>query len=85
MMFLDQSEAAMATQREKFASQADPELLAAMRAAAAEEGRQLQAVLEDAMREYLERRRGRLPAPEVTEALAASIAEFDSLYARLAR
>lgn len=84
-MFLDDLEAAVANAREKFASQADPELLAAMRAVAADEGRQLQAVLEDAMREYLERRQGGGPRPEVTEALAASIAEFDSLYERLAR
>lgn len=84
-MFLDDLEAAVANAREKFASQADPELLAAMRAVAADEGRQLQAVLEDAMREYLERRRGGGPRPEVMEALAASIAEFDSLYERLAR
>lgn len=75
----------MARAREKFASQADPALLAAMRAVAAEEGRQLQAVLEDAMREYLERRQGTVPRADVTEALAASILEFDSLYERLAR
>jgi hypothetical protein len=75
----------MAPTREKFASQADPEILAAMRAVAAEEGRQLQAVLEDAMREYLARRSGAAVDPAVAEALAASIAEFDSLYERLAR
>jgi len=75
----------MAPAREKFASQADPEILAAMRAVAAEEGRQLQAVLEDAMREYLARRSGAAVDPAVAEALAASIAEFDSLYERLAR
>lgn len=75
----------MAPTREKFASQADPEVLAAMRAVASQEGRQLQAVLEDAMREYLARRSGAAPDPSVAEALAASIAEFDSLYERLAR
>ncbi|MBJ7248108.1 MAG: hypothetical protein JHD05_03580 [Thermoleophilia bacterium] len=71
--------------REKFASQADPEVLAAMREAAAGEGRQLQAVIEDAMREYLERRATDRPRPQVVQALAESIAEFDSLYARLAQ
>ena len=45
-MFLDEPEAVVASAREKFASQADPELLAAMRAVAADEGRQLQAVLQ---------------------------------------
>ena len=71
--------------REKFASQADPEVLAAMREAAAGEGRQLQAVIEDAMREYLERRATDRPRPQVVQALAESSAEFDSLYARLAQ
>lgn len=71
--------------REKFASQADPEVLAGMREAAAAEGRQLQAVIEDAMREYLERRATDRPRPQVVQALAESIAEFDSLYARLAQ
>lgn len=71
--------------REKFASQADPDVLAAMREAAAGEGRQLQAVIEDAMREYLERRATDRPRPQVVQALAESIAEFDSLYARLAQ
>ena len=75
----------MAVAREKFASQADPEVLAAMRERAATEGRQLQAVIEDAMREYLERRIEDRPRPHVMEALAESIAEFDSLYARLAK
>lgn len=75
----------MAVAREKFASQADPELLAGMRSAAESEGRQLQAVLEDAMREYLERRSASRPRPQVIAALAESIAEFDELYERLAK
>lgn len=75
----------MAIAREKFASQADPEVLAAMRALAATEGRQLQAVIEDAMREYLDRRNGERPRQHVMEALAESVAEFDTLYERLAK
>ena len=75
----------MAVAREKFASQADPDVLAGMRAAAEAEGRQLQAVIEDAMREYLDRRASDRPRPQVVEALAESIAEFDSLYERLAQ
>ena len=46
----------MVTTREKFSSQASPELLAAVREVAREEGRHFQAVLEDALREYLENR-----------------------------
>ncbi len=75
----------VAAAREKFASQADPDVLAGMRELAASEGRQLQAVMEDAMREYLDRRSGDRPRPQVMEALVQSIAEFDTLYARLAK
>ncbi len=75
----------VAAAREKFASQADPDVLAGMRELAASEGRQLQAVMEDAMREYLDRRSSDRPRPQVMEALVQSIAEFDTLYARLAK
>ena len=44
----------MVAQREKFSSQASPEVLAEMRAIARREGRQLQAVLEEAMIDYIE-------------------------------
>jgi hypothetical protein len=44
----------MTTRREKFSSQANPQLLAALREVARREGRQFQAVLEDAMRSYIE-------------------------------
>ena len=46
----------MSTQREKFSSQASPELLADVHGIARKEGRHFQAVLEDAMREYIENR-----------------------------
>ena len=44
----------MVAQREKFSSQANPEVLSEMRAIARREGRQLQAVLEEAMIDYIE-------------------------------
>ena len=44
----------MITPREKFSSQAAPELLSAMREIARKEGRHFQAVLEDAMQTYIE-------------------------------
>ena len=45
----------MVTAREKFSSQASPELLAGMREIARQEGRHFQAVLEDAMSSYIEK------------------------------
>jgi hypothetical protein len=77
-------EAAM-TSREKFASQADPELLAQVRAIAAEDGRQLQAVIEDALRDYVSSRRGERPRREVLGHLEATVAEHRELYRRLAQ
>ena len=43
----------MAKPRKKFSSQADPDLLAALRSIAKREGRPLQDVLEDAIRAYV--------------------------------
>ena len=44
----------MVATREKFSSQASPELLEEMREIARREGRHFQAVLEEAMRAYIE-------------------------------
>ena len=63
----------VAQTREKFSSQASPELLAALRAAAREEGRHFQAVLEDAMRSYLETRARETIRAEVMERFRASV------------
>ena len=46
----------MAAGREKFPSQAAPDLLVAMREIARKDGRHFHAVLEDAMRDYIEGR-----------------------------
>ena len=75
----------MAKAREKFSSQADPELLAAMREAAEGEGRQFQAVLEDAMRDYIDRQAKDRPRRHVLEALGESLEDFDDLYRELAK
>ncbi len=71
--------------KEKFASQASPELLAAMRQLAEEEGKQFQALLDEAMREYLERKSTNKPRQHVMEQLGLSIQEIDSLYQKLAK
>ena len=69
----------------KFSSQASADLLQAMRHLAEAEGRQFQALLDEAMREYLERKEKSRPRKHVLEALAQSIEEFDSLYEKLAK
>ena len=63
----------MVVQREKFSSQATPELLAGMREIARKEGRHFQAVLEDAMRDYIERQERQKVRPEVMAHYRASV------------
>ena len=71
--------------REKFSSQAAPDVLAAMRQIAESQGRQFQAVLDEALRDYIDRQQKDRPRRHVMTAFAASINEFDSLYRELAK
>lgn len=70
---------------QKFSSQARPELLEEVRAIASEEGRQFQAVLDEALAEWVARKRGDAPRPEVLGHLKASIARHRKLYEELAK
>jgi predicted transcriptional regulator len=69
----------------KFSSQAEAEILEAMQELAAREGRQFQAVLGEAMREYLNRKRQQTPRRNVLEAFHDSLKERDDLYRSLAK
>lgn len=69
----------------KFSSQADPEILEGLQDIAAREGRQFQAVLGDAMREYLAQKRHQAPRRNVMEAFQESLKERDDLYRSLAK
>jgi hypothetical protein len=70
---------------QKFSSQARPELLEKVRDIAAAEGRQFQAVLDEALSEWVERKSGRTPRPETVAHLRASIARHRELYRELAK
>lgn len=72
-------------QRKKFSSQADPEVLSALREIAREDGRQFQAVLEEAMREYIEQRRDARPRPAAMAHFRASVERNRRLGELLAR
>ena len=63
----------MAPHRQKFSSQAEEALLLSMREIAKAEGRQFQVILEEAMREYIERKRGERPRDEVMARFRASV------------
>jgi hypothetical protein len=69
----------------KYSSQAEPEVLEAMQALAEREGRQLQAVIGEAMREYLARRQQQAPRRNLLEAFQESVKERDELYRKLAK
>ena len=71
--------------REKFSSQASPEVLAALRQIAQAQGRQFQAVLDEALQEYIDRQQNDRPRRHVLRSFAASLDEFDSLYRELAK
>lgn len=68
----------------KYSSQAEPEILEAMQAIADREGRQLQSVLGEAMREYLARKQQQAPRRNVLEAFQESLKEREELYRSLA-
>lgn len=69
----------------KFATQADPALLETMRQMAAAEGRQLQALVDEAFREYVERKQNPKPRAHVMQALDESLLQYDELYRELAK
>ena len=71
--------------REKFSSQAKPELLAKMREVARIEGRHFQAVLEDAMQGYLDSKAQQNVRPEVMAHFHASLERNRRLYELLAQ
>ena len=71
--------------KDKFSFKVPPEVLAALHQLAALQGRQLQAVVDDALSEYLERQQRDRPRQHVLSAFASSMNEFDDLYKDLTK
>ena len=71
--------------REKFSSQVAPELLGTMREIARKEGRHFQAVLEEAMRDYIDNRTRVKPRAEIMAHFQASVERHRRLGEMLAR
>lgn len=69
----------------KFSSQAAPEVLSALRQIADSQGRQFQAVLDEALRDYIDRQQKAHPRRHVMASFASSLDEFDTLYGELAK
>jgi predicted transcriptional regulator len=64
--------------------QVDSEVLAAVRDLARSEGRQLQALVDEALADLLEKRRQGRPRAHVMQAYMASHGQFAELYKKLA-
>lgn len=75
----------MATKaREKFATQVSSEILAAVRELAKDEGRQLQALVDEALADLIEKRKQGRPRTHVMAAYQASHDKYAPLYKKLA-
>ena len=75
----------MSIAREKFATQVDSALLDAVRKLAKSEGRQSQAVIEDALRAHLDAKNGVPDREHVMAAYLKSTERFSGLYKKLAQ
>ena len=74
----------MSQTRQKFATQIDRELLVALKDKAQSEGRKIQSVVEDALRNHLEGQDSQTPRRAVMEAYQSSHEKFSELYKKLA-
>ncbi|MDX5929637.1 hypothetical protein [Acidiphilium acidophilum] len=70
--------------REKFATQVNSGILSAVRHLAQSEGRQLQALVDEALADLIEKRKQGRPRANVMAAYQASHEKFGPLYKKLA-
>ncbi len=70
--------------REKFATQVNSDILTAVRSLSVAEGRQLQALVEEALADLIEKRKKSNPRAHVMGAYLGSHEKFGPLYKKLA-
>ncbi|MGZ0018602.1 hypothetical protein [Nitrosomonas sp. wSCUT-2] len=70
---------------EEFSPQISPEIPIALRKIAEPEGRPIQTIVDEALREYIERKEKGLPHHPTLDAFVQSLSEFDQLYRKLAK
>jgi Flp pilus assembly protein TadB len=75
----------MPAAKEKFATQVTSEILAEVRALAHSEGRQLQALVDEALADLIEKRKNTRPRGHVMSAYASSHENYAELYRSLAK
>ena len=71
--------------REKFATQVNSEILAAVRMIAQDEGRQIQVLIDEALTDLIEKRKNSKPRPHVMGAYLGSHEKYRELYKKLAK
>jgi hypothetical protein len=74
----------MSQPREKFATQVNSDILSAVRTLAQKEGRQLQALVDEALADLIEKRKKATPRAHVMGAYLASHEKYGPLYKKLA-
>jgi len=74
----------MPATREKFATQVNSEILSEIRRIAEKEGRQLQALVDEALADLIEKRKSGKPRPHVMGTFHASLERYSSVYKKLA-
>jgi len=85
MMVGAEGDAQMGQTREKFATQVNSKILRDVRALADEEGRQLQALVDEALADLVEKHKNAKPRAHVMGAYLASHEKYGPLYKKLAR
>ena len=75
----------MSQSREKFATQVNSKILRDVRALAEEEGRQLQALVDEALADLIEKHKNAKPRAHVMGACLASHEKYGPLYKKLAQ
>lgn len=74
----------MSQTREKFATQVSTEILSAVRTLAQSEGRQIQALVDEALADLIEKHKRMKPRAHVMAAYLASHERYGPLYKKLA-
>lgn len=69
----------------KFSTQTDPELLKLVKDIAQEEGKHFQALIEEALRDLVDKKRSSKPRKHIMNYFSDSLKEYDSLYTELAK
>jgi hypothetical protein len=77
-------ELSMAPTREKFATLVNSEILSEVRLLAEREGRQLHALVDEALADLIEKRKNGKPRPHVIGTFHATLEKYSSVYKKLA-